>query len=124
MNFEQTLKAMIEAASGAAKGKWKKLRAFAEAEFRTLAAAAQQLEADFLKDPAAAAAPSTNKKRAAAVKKAKLRTTIGFENLKLAAEGVLITGEADVKLAAQDAINAATGVLREAVNASVGLAVL
>ena len=55
MNVEDTLKAMIEAAAAAAKGKWKKLRAFAEAEFRTLATAGRQLEADLLADLAAAA---------------------------------------------------------------------
>jgi hypothetical protein len=124
MNIETTLKGMLEAAAGAAKGKWKTLRAFAEPEFRTLAAASKQLAADFANDVAAAAELSTQKKRDAAVAKAKKRATIGFRGLRLAAEAVLIVGEADVKLAAQDAINAAVGVLKGVVNDAAGLVLL
>ncbi len=124
MNAEATLKAMIEAAAAAAKGKWKKLKGFAEAEFRALTKAGRQLEADLLADIAAAAALTTAKKRKAATEKAKLRARLGFDNLRLAAEGVLIVGEADVKLAAQDAINAAIGILRTAINDAAGIAIL
>lgn len=42
----------------------------------------------------------------------------------LTAEAVLIVGEADVKLAAQVAINAAVGVLKKAVNEAAGLVLL
>jgi hypothetical protein len=49
---------------------------------------------------------------------------LAFENLRLASEGVLTATTADAKIAAQDAINAALGVLRAAINQSVGIALL
>jgi hypothetical protein len=124
MNVEATLKAMIEAGSAAAKGKWKKLKGFVEAEFKSLATAGRALEKDLLADLAAAAALPTAKKRGTATGKAKLRASLAFENLRLAAEGVMLVAEADLKLAAQDALNAAIGVLRKAINDAAGIAIL
>jgi hypothetical protein len=55
---------------------------------------------------------------------AEKRAQLAFENLKLAADGVLTATTADGKIAAQDAINAALDVLRAAINKSVGIALL
>ena len=121
MNVEDTLKAMLEAGASAAKRRWKAMSEFATAEFRALATAAATLAENAVADLAAAAALSTAKKRATATAKAKLRATLNLENLQLATEGVLVAGKADVKLAAQDAINAAIGVLTTALNKSVGV---
>jgi hypothetical protein len=54
MNFEDTLKKMIEAAAGAAKIHWKDFRTYAEQEFKRLAEAGAWLEADYIADIAAA----------------------------------------------------------------------
>jgi hypothetical protein len=52
------------------------------------------------------------------------RSTRSFDNLRLAADGVLTATTAHAKIAAQDAINAAQGVLGAAINQSVGIALL
>lgn len=124
MNFNETLADMLAAAAGAAKDGWKRVRDFAEQEFRALATAAHQLESELIADLAAAAKLKTKKERDKAVKIAKLRARQGFAGLKRAAEGALIVAAADAKLAAQNAINAAVGVLATAINTSVGVAVL
>ena len=56
--------------------------------------------------------------------KAKLRAQLSFESLQLATDGLITAARADAKIAAQDAINAALGVLRQAVNSSVGIPLL
>lgn len=124
MNLEETLKRMIEAAASAAKVHWADLRSFAEEEMRKLGAAAAQLEADYLADRAEALLEPDASTRADLERKAKLRAELGFENLRLAAEGVVTMAKADAKIAAQNAINAALGVVRAAINESVGLALL
>jgi len=124
MNFQETLQQMLDAGAAAAKGHWKALRGHAEQEFRRLGEAAAWLEADYLADLAAAQLPSTKTKRAKMESKAKLRAKLAFDNLTLAAEGVVTAAKGDAKLAAQDAINAALAVARAAVNKSVGIALL
>ncbi|MFN7565404.1 MAG: hypothetical protein ACK5TH_26825 [Prosthecobacter sp.] len=124
MNFEQTLQAMVAAASKAAKGQWKAMNEYAEAEFRLLAASAMRLEASFVTDMAEAALQTNAKKRAKMEKIAKERTKLALENLELAAATVVNMSKADVKMAAQDAANAAVKVLLTAVNASLGVPLL
>jgi hypothetical protein len=58
------------------------------------------------------------------MQKAKLRAELGFDSLRLASEGVVTASTADAKIAAQDAINAVLGVLRSAINKSIGVALL
>ena len=124
MNLQETLKKMIEAAAGAAKVHWPGLRSFAETELRKLAEAAAWLEADLIADLAAARLESDPGKSDEQVRLARLRAELGFDCLRLAAEGVITMAKADAKIAAQDAINAAVGVLRGAINESIGLVVL
>ena len=124
MNYEETLKGMLDAAAGAAKGQWRALRGYAEEEFRRLGEAAAGLEADYLADLADARLQPDAEKRARMEARARRRAELAFASLKLAGEGVVITAKADAKLAAQDAVNAALGVLRAAINNSVGVALL
>jgi hypothetical protein len=124
MNVEDTLKKMLEAAAAAAQIHWNDFRTFAEQEFRNLAEAGAQLEADYLADVAEAELQQDATQRDEAKGKAKLRADLAFENLRLASEGVLTATKADAKIAAQDAINAAIGVLQDAINKSVGVALL
>ncbi|MEZ5384212.1 MAG: hypothetical protein R3F13_01725 [Prosthecobacter sp.] len=124
MNFEETLKQMLSAASKAAKGQWKAMSDFAETEFRRLGASAMKLEANFAADMLEAATQTSAKKRTKMEKIAKERATLAFENLKLAAEAVIEMFKADLKLAAQDAVNAAMKVLATSVNASLGVPLL
>lgn len=124
MNLEETLKAMLTAATGAAKGKWGKLKGFAEAELRTLAATGKELGESLATDLKEAALLPTAKKREAATAIAKKRAEIGMRGIALAGEGLALAVEADLKLAAQDAVNAALGVLRGAINQAVGVDVL
>ena len=124
MNLEDTLKKMIEAAAAAAKIHWNDFRTFAEQEFKNLAEAGAQLEADYLADVAEAELQQDATERDELMEKAKLRAELAFENLRLAADGVLTATTADAKIAAQDAINAALGVLQAAINKSVGIALL
>jgi hypothetical protein len=124
MNVETTLKAMLRAASGAAKNKWNLVKEFAEPEFRTLAEAAKKIAENCARSMAAAVELRTAKARETAIEKAKRRAARGFRGLELAAEGVVLAAEADLKLAAQDAINSALGVLRGAVNEAVGIVLL
>jgi hypothetical protein len=124
MNYEETIKSMLTAASTAAKGKWKDLRAAAEQEFRSLGVAAARIEADFLADSAAAALQSDPAKRTEMAGKAKLRAELAFDSLKLAAEGVTLAAKVEAKLAAQNATNAALGILGAAVTKSIGIALL
>ncbi len=121
MNYQETLRQMLDAATAAAKGHWKALRGFAPDEFKRLAQAAAALETAYLADMVAAGAQSDPARRAEMERKAKLRAQLAGENLTLAAEGVVTAAAADAKLAAQDAINAALAVLRSAVNTSVGV---
>ena len=58
------------------------------------------------------------------MQKAQERAELGFDNLRLAADGVFTATTADGKIAAQDAINAALEVLRAAINKSAGIALL
>ncbi len=116
MNLEDTLKKMIEAAAAAAKIHWNDFRTFAEQEFRKLAEAGAQLEADYLTDVAEAELQQDATERDELKGKAKLRAELAFDNLRLASEGVLTATKADAKIAAQDAINAAIGVLQDAIN--------
>lgn len=124
MNLEDTLKKMLEAAAAAAKIHWNDFRTFAEQEFRKLAEAGAQLEADYLADVAEAELQQDATERDELKGKAKLRADLAFDNLRLASEGVLTATKADAKIAAQDAINAAIGVLQDAINKSVGVALL
>ena len=124
MNLEDTLKKMIEAAAAAAKIHWNDFRTFAEQELRNLAEAGAQLEADYIADVAEAELQQDVTERDELKRKAKLRAELGFENLRLASQGVLTATKADAKIAAQDAINAAIGVLQDAINKSVGIALL
>lgn len=124
MNFEDTLKKMIEAAAAAAQVHWNDFRSFAEQEFERLAQAGAQLEADYIADMAAAELEQNATERDELKRKAALRAQLGFENLRLATEGVVTAAKADAKIAAQDAINAALEVLRTAINKSVGIALL
>lgn len=124
MNLEQTFQAMLVAASKAAKGQWKAMSEYAEGEFRLLAASAMRLEASFATDMAEAALQTSAKKREKMEKIAKERTKLALENLELAAATVVNMSKADVKMAAQDAVNAAVKVLLTAVNASLGVPLL
>lgn len=124
MNFEDTLKKMIEGAAAAAQVHWNDFRSFAEQEFERLAQAGAQLEADYIADMAAAELEQNATERDELKRKAALRAQLGFENLRLATEGVVTAAKADAKIAAQDAINAALEVLRTAINKSVGIALL
>ena len=124
MNFDDTLKKMIEAAGAAAQVHWKDFRSFAELEFQRLAQAGAQLEADYVADMAAAELEQNATERDELKRKAALRAQLGFENLRLATEGVVTAAKADAKIAAQDAINAALEVLRTAINKSIGIALL
>jgi hypothetical protein len=124
MNFEDTLKKMIEAAAGAAKIHWNDFRTYAEQEFKRLAEAGAWLEADYIADVAAAERQQKAANREKLKRKAKLRAELAFDSLRLASEGVVTAAKADAKIAAQDAINAALAVLRTAVNESVGIALL
>jgi len=124
MNFEDTLKQMLEAAAAAANIHWNDFRTFAEQEFRNLAEAGAQVEADYGADVAEAQLQHDAAKRDKLMQKAQKRAELTFDNLKLAADGVLTATTADGKIAAQDAINAALEVLRAAINKSVGIALL
>jgi hypothetical protein len=124
MNFEDTLKKMIEAAAAAAKVHWNDFRTFAEQEFKRLAEAGVQLDADYTADIAAAELERAATKRDKLKQQATLRAQLAFQNLRLASEGVVTATKADAKIAAQDAINAALEVLRAAINKSVGVALL
>lgn len=124
MNLEQILADMLRAAAAAAQGHWDALRGFAEQEFKALTQAGAQLEQDFLRDQAAALLEPDEAQRAGALQIAKRRAALGFANLKLAVEGVVLAAQADAKLAAQDAVNAALGVLRSAINAAIKIPLL
>ena len=124
MNFQDTLVKMLEAGAGAAKVHWNALRGFAEEEFKGLAESAAWLEADYLADMAAAKLQADPAKRADMEGKARLRAGLAFENLELAADGLITVAKADAKIAAQDAINSALGVLKGAVNQSIGIPLL
>lgn len=124
MNLEETLKAMLEAAAGAAKGKWGKVKGFAQTELRTLAEKGRELSVSLATDLADAAALPTEDERAAATAIAKKRAAFGMRGIVLAGEGLALAVEADVKLAAQDAVNAALGVLRKAINDAAGIGIL
>jgi hypothetical protein len=124
MNFEDTLKKMIEAAAAAAQIHWNDFRTYAEQELKKLAEAGAQLETDYTADMAAAELQQDVTKRDELKQKASLRSQLAFDNLRLASEGVVTAVKADAKIAAQDAINAALGVLRAAINQSVGIALL
>ena len=124
MNLEDTLKQMLEAAAAAAKIHWKDFRDFAEQEFRNLAEAGTQLEADYGADVAEAQLQQDAAERDKLMQKAQERAELGFDNLRLAADGVFTATTADGKIAAQYAINAALEVLRAAINKSAGIALL
>ena len=124
MNFGETLKQMLASAATAAEGDWNRMRGFAEQEFRLLAANAHHLESEYLDDLAATATLTDQAERDEALRIAKLRLQHGFRGIKRAAEAALIVSVADVKLAAQNAINAAVGVLTAAINESIGIAIL
>jgi hypothetical protein len=124
MNFDETLTKMIEAAAAAAKIHWKDVRTFAEQEVQKLAEAGAQLESDYLADVAAAQLQKNAAKRDKLMQNAKLRADLGFDSLRRASEGVGTALTADTQIAAQDAINAALGVLRSAINKSIGIALL
>jgi zona occludens toxin (predicted ATPase) len=124
MNYQQTLDEMLNAAAGAARGHWTALRDYAEIEFKRLSEAALGLEADYVSDMVAAQLELDSAARAEAERRAKRRTELAFDSLKLAAEGVVIAATADAKIAAQDAVNAALTVLRGAINTSIGIALL
>jgi hypothetical protein len=124
MNFEDTLKKMIEAGAAAAEIHWNDFSTYAEQEFKKLAEAGASLEADYIADVAAAELQQNAANRDELKSKAKLRAELGFDSLRLASEGVVTVAKADAKIAAQDAINAAIGVLKDAINQSVGIALL
>ena len=124
MNFDETLKKMIEAAAAAAKIHWKDFSTYAEQEFKKLTEAAAWLEADYIADEGAAQRQKDAARRDKLMQKAKLRAELAFDSLRLASEGVVTASTADAKIAAQDAINAALEVLRSAINKSVGIALL
>lgn len=124
MNYEDTLKQMLSAAAAAANVHWNDFRSYAEQEFGRLAEAGAQVEADYVADMAEAQLQQDDSNREELKQKAKLRSQLAFENLRLASEGVLTATTADAKIAAQDAINAALGVLRAAINQSIGIALL
>jgi hypothetical protein len=122
MNYDETLKKMLEAAAAAAKIHWKDFRTYAQQEFKKLAEAGAWLESDYIADVAAAQRQKNAAKRDKLMQKAKLRAELGSDSLRLASEGLVTASTADAKIAAQDAINAALGVLRAAINKSVGIA--
>src|SRR2546430_15503668 len=116
MNFDDTLKQMLEAAGAAAKVHWNDFRSYAEQEFKRLAEAGAQAEADYAADAAAAQLPQDATKRDKLMQKAKLRAELAFDNLRIAAEGGATATTADAEVAAQDAMNAALGDLQGAAN--------
>lgn len=124
MNYEDTLKQMLSAAAAAANVHWNDFRDYAKQEFRRLAEAGAQVEADYAADLAEAELQQDDSKRDEQKQKARLRAQLAFENLRLASEGLLTATTADAKIAAQDAINAALGVLQAAINKSIGIALL
>ena len=124
MNIQDTLNKMLNAGAAAAKIHWDGLRGFAEQEFKELSQSGVQLEADYLADMAEAKLEGDPAKRLDMETKAKLRAQLSFESLQLATDGLITAARADAKIAAQDAINAALGVLKQAVNSSVGIPLL
>src|SRR5437867_93796 len=93
MNFDDTLKQMLEAAAAAAKVHWNDFRSYAEQEFKRLAEAGAQVEADYAADAAAAQLQQNATKRDKLMQKARLRAELAFDNLRLAADGVLTRSE-------------------------------
>jgi hypothetical protein len=124
MNFEQTLKDMLGAAAAAAQTDWNRLKGFAEEQLRALAANAHHLESEYLDDVAAAATTADERERTEALRIAKLRLEHGFRGIKRASEAVMIAAAGNAALAAQNAINAAVGVLTAAINSSIGVRIL
>ena len=124
MNTEAMMQAMLGAASGAAKGKWSTMKGFAEVELQTLAAMGKTLAESLVADLADAAAEPNDTARKKQTAIATKRAELGMKNIVLAGEGVALAVEADLKLAAQDAVNAALGVLRGAINEAAGFAIL
>src|SRR4029453_9107562 len=124
MNYDETLKKMIEAAAAAAKIHWKDFQTYAEQEFKKLAEAGAWLESDYIADVGAAQLQKNAAQSHKTMKKTQLRAELGLDSLRVASEGVAAASTADAKIAAQDAINAALGVLRSAINKSVGIALL
>ena len=121
MNYHETLTQMLSAAATAARGQWNALRGYAHEEFERVAEAGAWIEADYLADIAEAQQQGDASRRCALEAKAKARAELALDTLKLAAERVLVAAVADAKLAAQDAVNAAIGVLRSAINRSIGV---
>ena len=115
---------MLAAALKAAGSHWKGFKTFATQEIERLARDGTWIEADYLADLAVAQKESNAKRRAKLETKAKRRASLAFEGLQLASEGIVLTTKATAKIAAQDAINAALGVLKDAINKSIGLALL
>src|SRR5436853_7361738 len=107
MNFDDTLKQMLEAAAAAAKVHWNDFRSYAEQGCKRLAEAGAQVEADYAADAATAQLQQDATKRDKLMQKAKLRAELAFDNLRLASEGVLTATTADARSTAQGAINAA-----------------
>ena len=124
MNYEATWKQMAEAAAAAAKGHWTALRGFAVEELKRLAQAGVDLEKDFLTELAEARQLQDASERAEAERVARRRMELGFKSLRRASEGVFVAAKGDAKLAAEAAYNAAVGVLRSAINTSIGIPLL
>src|SRR5439155_26957866 len=120
MNFDDTLKQMLSSAAAAAKVHWNDFRSYAEQEFKRLDEAGAQVEADYAADAAAAQLPQNATKREKLMQKARLRAELAFDNLRLAADGVLTSTTADAEIAGQDAINASLVALRAAVYQELG----
>src|SRR5439155_23755294 len=103
MNFDDTLKQMLAAAAAAAKVHWNDFRSYAEQEFKRLAEAGAQVEADYAADAATAQLQQNATERDKLMQKARLRAELAFEKLRMASEGVLAATTADAKIAAKDA---------------------
>ncbi len=107
MNSEQVLQDMLTAAQAAAGKEWSKLKSYAESEFEILARVAARIEA---------------RKLAGTISEVNARFLMGqYENT---VQTVLFTVEGLAKLLVEQALNAAIGVLRTAVNNATGWKVL
>lgn len=98
---------ITEAAAGAAKGHAKDLKTYFQARANLLASSAAQIAADRL------AGEITDED-----------VRFAFEQIRRAEQTALRAVQVTAKAAAQDAINAALGVVSAAINGAIGIAVL
>lgn len=107
IDADALLKGMLSAAKAAVTGHWNDLRPFAEAEMKKLVTTALQIEAGRVDG-------SLSEAQARILLKMQANSS----------QAVLTAVETVGMIAAQDAINAALGVVKDAVNTAVGVVLL